>query len=362
MNKPMKSILSLAAAVTLMTTAVGAFAETISFEGKVTAASTYELEAPLGGSVERLNLAVGQSVNAGDVAATLRTTKYYAGQDGEITAVFAQTGNDAAAVTSRYGAAIYLEGGVRFTINASLSNAYSTIENTYVHAGQIVYLAGKNNTDHVGTGIITVLDSGSYTVEVTEGDFIVGESVNVYRENTLRDAVRIGRGNVARRLPEMTAGEGTIVNLAVKAGQTVKRGDLLMETLTGTAADLTVNGNSITVGVDGVVAEVKVKQGDAVTADMAIATIYPNDAMQIEGLVSESELANVKVGSKVHVTLSWNEDDEVSYDGEIVMISAVPDASTEETSYNVTVTFMPDANTRYGMNATVFVTTGDDEV
>ena len=360
MNKPMKSILSLTTAALLACTAA-ASAETISFDGKVTAASTYELEAPLGGSVEQLNLAVGQTVNTGDVAATLRTTKYYAGQDGEITAVFAQPGDDAAAVTERYGAAIYLEGGVRYTISASTSNgaAYSTIENTYVHAGQIVYLAGKNNTDHTGAGIITVLDTGSYTVEVTEGDFIVGESVNVYREDTLRDAVRIGRGNVTRRLPEMTTGAGTIVNMAVKAGQTVKRGDLLMETLTGTAADLTVNGNSIIVGVDGVVAEVKVTQGAAVEASQAIATIYPNDAMQIEGLVAESDLASIKVGSKVRVTLAWNEDDEVNHEGEIVMISAVPDGSAEETSYNVTVAFTPDANTRYGMNATVFVAVGD---
>lgn len=355
MNKSLKALLSLGCAAVLSVSA--AAAETISFDGTVTAASTCEVYAPLGGTVEKVSVKAGQTIAAGDEIAVLKTVKVYATEDGTVTAVFGQIGEGAANVTTRYGAVVYVEGDVRFTISASLSNAYSSIETKLVHAGQIVYLRGKNNTDHEGKGVITAVSANDYTVEVLEGDFIVGESVNIHMDETYKDAARVGRGNVARMVPTAYAAEdGTLVSIAVKPGDTVKRGDLLFETLSGTADGVLTSGSAIVAGVDGVVASVNAAQGEALAEDAVVAVIYPADAMQIEGTVDESDLGSVHVGDKAVVTLSWNEDSEVTYVGEVAWIAAIAESSAAEstaTSYRVVVTFTPDADTRYGMNATV---------
>lgn len=351
MNKLIRSILSLLLAAMLLGSA--ALADVVSFDGKVTAASTYELLAPLGGPVASMELRVGQEVTADQTAVLLRTTKYYASEDGTVAAVFGQVGDNAADVVARYGAVGAIERGMNYTINANYNSAYSTAETTLLHVGQTVYLRDRSNTSITGEGIITVINATAYTIEVTKGDLVVGNTMYIYLEDTCRDSQRTGRGTVERTSPMYVTSEtGVIVNLPIKAGDTVKRGDLLMETLDGTAT-YTGASDRILCGVEGVVASVAVAQGDVIAQDALVASIYPADAMQIEGLVSESDLGGVQVGGKVEITLYWNEDDEVIYDGVITGISAVADAASAETSYNVTVSFTPDSDTRYGMNATV---------
>lgn len=356
MKKSIRTILALAMAAMLPTGA--ALAETISFDGTVTAASTCEVTSPLGGVVEHVAVKAGQSVKAGDVIAALRTDRTVADEAGTVTAVFGRVGDSAAAAAERYGAVLYIEGDVKYTVSADLRNAYSAVDTTFVHAGQPVWLRGKNNTDHTGTGVITMVDASSYTVEVLTGDFIVGESVNIYQAEEMRDAGRVGRGSIARKAPKaVTVETGTLVNIAVSAGDRVERGDLLFETLTGVCEPGQADA-MIRASVDGVVASVSAVQAETVAEDTVVAVIYPADAMQIEGSVAESDLGSVTVGGQAAVTLSWNEDSAVVYDGEIAWISAIADAAdataeSAETSYTVCVTFTPDANTRYGMNATV---------
>lgn len=359
MNKLMKTLVSLSASVVLLT-AGAALADTISFDGTVTAGATCEVTAPLGGMVERVDVKAGQTVKAGDVVAVLRTERTVATEAGTVTAVFGKTGDEAAAVVERYGAVMYIEGAVKYTVSTNISNAYNAIENNFLHAGQRVFLRGKNNTDHTGSGIITIVDGNSYTVEVLAGEFIVGESANLYMDEDMKDSSRIGRGTIARKSPKAVKVEsGTLVNLAVKAGDTVKRGDLLFETLSGTCEP----GDAASViyaAVDGVVASVSAVQAQTVAEDAVIAVIYPVGAMRIEGSVPESDLASVQVGGTADITLTWNEDSAVTYPGTIAWISAIADEKaagdeSTEASYKVYVSFEPDENTRYGMNAEVEV-------
>lgn len=358
MNKLMKTLVSLSASAVLLTGA--AMADSISFDGTVTAGSTCEVTTPLGGIVERVEVKAGQTVKAGDVVAVLRTERTVATEAGTVTAVFGQTGDEAAAVTERYGAVLYIEGAVTYTVSTNLNSSYNAVETNLVHAGQRVFLRGKNNTEHTGSGIITMVDGSSYTVEVLAGDFVVGESVNLYMAEEMKDASRIGRGTVARRSPTaVTVESGTLVNVAVKAGDQVKRGDLLFETMTGACEPGEAN-SVIYAAVDGVVASVSAVQAETVAEDAVIAVIYPAGAMRIEGSVPESDLANVAVGSEANVTLAWNEESAVVYPGQISWISAIADesaadAESGEASYKVYVTFTPDDNTRYGMNAEVEV-------
>ena len=135
MKNPGKAVLTGAIACALL--AQGALAETISFTGTVTAKSTSEIYAPIGGTVESVHAVAGQQVRAGDVLATLATTKVYAPEDGVITGLFAQAGDSAEAVAQRYGAVLYIEGESVYTISASTENAYNTTANKFVHVGEL---------------------------------------------------------------------------------------------------------------------------------------------------------------------------------------------------------------------------------
>lgn len=337
-------------ALALMTCSSVALAENISFEGTVTAAYTHEVYAASSAIVEKVPVAVGDSVSGSDMVASLRTTKVYAEEDGTVCAVFGQEGVSADTVTANYGAAIYMEGSVIYTVSASTANAYDSVETKLVHAGETVYLRSRAEESRVGTGVITTIDGTDYQINVTEGDFVVGENVNVYRSNTYSDQQRIGKGTIARNAPIAVTGTGRIVSVAVQVGDEIKRGDLLMETLDGSGDTAVMNA-----GVSGVVAQLNVVQGSSIAENDVAAVIWPDDAMQVEAVINESDLAYIMPGDTVSLTFDWNADSGEMLMGTVQSISAMADADSEDTVFTAYIAFEPNDAVRYGMNVTVSV-------
>ena len=357
-----KRILTGALACALLTP--GALAETISFTGTVAAKSTSEVYAPIGGTVESVSAVAGQQVRAGDVLATLATTKVYAPEDGVITGLFAQAGDNAETVAQRYGAVLYIEGASVYTISASTDNAYNTTANKFVHVGENVYLSCYSDGSHSGTGVITAIEGTSYTVEVTSGEFLIGETVNVYRGESATTAARIGRGTLGRRNPTAVSASGSIVSIAVQDGDSVQKGDLLFETLEGSFDGYYMSGSEILATSDGVVAQIGLSQGGRLEKGSVAAVLYPEGAMQIQAQIAEANLGLIHVGDPVEIELNWNSDAEVRYTGVVSMISAIADSSASggsgesmsssgDVTYTVYIDFTPDADTRYGMTAVV---------
>ena len=340
-----------------------ALAETISFTGTVAAKSTSEVYAPIGGTVESVHAVAGQQVRAGDVLATLATTKVYAPEDGVVTGLFAQAGDNAETVAQRYGAVMYIEGASVYTISASTENAYNTTENKFVHVGENVYLSCYSDGSHSGTGVITAIEGTSYTVEVTSGEFLIGETVNVYRGESATTAERIGRGTLGRRNPTAVSASGSIVSIAVQDGDSVQKGDLLFETLEGSFDGYYMSGSQILATADGVVAQIGLSQGGRLEKGSVAAVLYPEGAMQIQAQIAEANLGLIHVGDPVEIELNWNSDAEVHYTGVVSMISAIADSSasggsgesanSDNVTYTVYIDFTPDADTRYGMTAVV---------
>lgn len=346
----MKKKIRLLFLIVLMLTAfsASALADTASLSGTVTASRTCEIYAASSGTINSVSVTPGQTVAAGDTIATLRTTEVRAEVDGKISAMFAEVGDLTDTLTTRYGAAAYIESDVLYTVSASSSSAYSSVSMHMVHAGDKVYLRGRNETTRVGVGTITSIDNTTFNVNVTEGGFLLGESVNVYRGEDYSEATRVGRGTVARGAPVAVTGTGRIVSVAVKAGDKVQRGDLIMETITGSSAS-----DTITTDVSGIVAQLNVTQGAAVEENAVVAVVWPSDAMQIAAKVEESNLQYVNVGGEVSLTFEWNSDSGKTAKGTVRAISAVPDADSESTVYTAYIDFTPDAYVRYGMNVTV---------
>ena len=331
-------------------------ANAVSFSGAVAASDTVEIYAPIGGVVESVEVSVGEKVQAGDVLATLETTKVYASEAGTITGVFGEPGDNAETIAERYGAVMYIEGETVYTISASTDEAYNTTATKFVHVGEEVYLCCYSHGTHTGWGVITSIEGTDYNVNVLEGDFLLDETVSIFRGETTASSKRIGRGDISRKSPTAVTGSGSIVSIAVQDGDTVQKGDLLFETLDGSFDGLYMSGAQITADTAGTLCQLNLSQGSKTEKNSVAAVIYPEGMMRIEALVNEYSLSEIAVGDQVNVELLWNQDAEVSYEGVVSMISGIAaegNAESEDVSYTVYVDFMPDANTRYGMSAVV---------
>jgi len=358
MKSTRKSIAMFAALALLLSPA--ALADSITFTGTVAASETHEVYAPIGGKVLTVSGDVGDRVSADTVLVALSTTRVYAEEDGTVTGVFGQPGDSAETVSSLYGSVVSIEGESVYSIAASTTNAYNTTATKFVHVGETVYLSCYSDSSHTGTGIITAIEGTDYTVRVTSGEFLVGETVNVYRGESATSTKRIGRGTLNRTSPTAVTGSGSIVAIAVSAGDTVHRGDLLFETLDGSFDGLYMSGSEITAGTAGTISQLNAQQGGSIQKDEVVAVLYPEGAMRIEASVEEANLASIHVGDPVSIELIWNQDEEVAYSGTITAISTIADSreaqggETESAvTYTVYIDFTPDENTRYGMTAVV---------
>lgn len=232
----MKKTAALAAFALAAMIPIGALGETV-FAGEVTASNTQVIAAPFGGMVEKVSVRVGDSVKIGDPIAVVETTKVYAETDGTVSGVFASEGDSADGIKTRYGGLVYIEPINRYTLSCSTEKAYNSSENRYIHIGESIYLKCTKDGSHQGRGIVTAIDEkdeSKYTVEVTGGEFYMGETVDIYRNSEYETASRIGRGTVGRTQAVAVNGTGSVLRIHVKPGDTVERGELLFETVTGT--------------------------------------------------------------------------------------------------------------------------------
>ncbi len=354
----MKNTMKLLALILVLLLGVGsAAAESLSLEGKVVPARTVPVYAAIGGTVAEVAAQVGQEVGADDVLYSLKTTKVYAQESGTVTGVFGEPGDDAAQVAQRYGAVMYLEGASVYSVSASTDNAYNTTANKFIRVGEKVSLQCRSSQERKGEGTVTAVEGTGYTVKVTAGTFIPGDSVDVFRDAAHTNSQRIGRGTVSRVNPSAVTASGSIVRFAVADGEKVERGQLLLETLDGSFDGLYMSGVDQTADQAGVVGSLSASQGSPVSKGSVVAVIYPLDAMRVEASVPEDSRGQIKAGDKV--TIELESDEAAVYTGEVVLVSAVAEAGAAEVSYRVLVDFTPDEAVRFGMS--VVVTTPEEE-
>ena len=354
----MKAMKRIAAILVVMMLAAGAAqAETLSLSGTVEAGVTVPVYAPIGGTVEKVSVETGMHVAAGKKLFSYRTEKTYAPTDGTVAGVFVKAGDDAETITELYGADLYLEGKAVYSISANISKAYSSVETTLVHTGEKVYAVCRTDATRKGSGTITAIDGNSYTVMVTDGNFIPGDSVTIYRNAAHTEKLRLGRGTVSRVSPTAVNTTGAIVKVAVKDGAKVKRGDLLMETLSGTFDGYTMSGTSVTAAEEGVIMSVSAEVGATVTKGDVMAQIAPISGMRVEATVSADDRLSLKAGDKV--TIELESDDTLSYQGTVRYITETPETGTEtesesgEVNYKAIIDFKPDENVYFGMAVVV---------
>ena len=356
--------LCLLAALIAATLGAQALAE-VSFPGKVISKDTLAVSAPFGGLIEAIDLRKGDPIHVGDAVATIKTTKVYAEMDGVVSGIFAREGDDTEGITTRYGGVMYLEPINRYVVSATTEKAYNSSDTKYVHIGERVYLSCTKDGTHVGTAVVTSLsevdESGNtpYKLEVTGGDFYMGETVGIFRSANHDSSTRIGRGTIQQNAAVPVKGSGSVLKIHVQVGDTVERGELLFETVEGALDGLYAVDNAIASPLDGIVASVEVTQGGSIEKGGKLITVYPNDAMQIEIKVSELDLNEIHEGDKVTIEFEWDADGTLMLDGTVSAISRVgaekADGASNEASYSAYVDFTPVDSVRLDMSVIVYV-------
>lgn len=339
---------------------MGAQAETV-FAGEVTARETHVIAAPYGGLVEDVQVRVGDCIAIGDPIATIETTRVYATVEGTVSGVFASEGDSAEDVKARYGGVVYIEPINRYTMDCSTDKAYNSSENRYIHIGETVYLKCTKDGSHQGRGVVTGLAEGSdsrFTVEVTGGEFYMNEQVAIYRDSDYATKSCIGRGSVGRTETVAITGEGSVLKMHVQPGDTVERGELLFETVSGVLDGLYAPEKQVVSDVAGVVATVEADNGTSVDKDAKLVTVYPQEAMQVRIVLSEQDLAQVQVGDTAQIEFNWDTEGGKRLDGVVSAISYLneeQEGSTQGAQYAAWVDFTPDETVRMGMTVIVYV-------
>lgn len=352
MRKHKWMILFLALVVALIP--VGASAASVDLDGTVVGVDAVRVIAPIGGTVEEVPVMAGQLVEAGEGLVQLKTTKVYASESGTVTGIFAQVGDNLEVVSEKYGAALVIEPDSKYQIVASTDNSYSAQENKYVHVGEKVYLKCTSDGAHKGEGTVISVVGTDFTVEVTSGDFYMGETISVFREEDYASSTRIGRGDIERCTNLSVTGTGSLVALHVSDGERVERGDLLFETLEGEFDAYYSTGTLLTTNTSGILAELNVSEGGQVAKGDAIASIYPRENLRIAVALQEANLSALSVGDTVSISFNWNEDGENSDCVGTVTEILYTASEGEDVTYTAYVDFEAGEEIRLGMGCVVY--------
>lgn len=332
--------------------AAGAEGGGLILTGKVEARDSVTVTAPFGGQVKDFSLRAGDRVSKSDTLMTLNTIKVYAPSDGTVRGIFAQIGDTASFVQSQYGGLCYIEPENELIVRSAASQGYDSAENRIIHLGETVYLDTTNNNDHEGVGRIISLEGDAYVVEITEGSLELRDNVNIFRDEEYDGESRIGRGNVERTGAIAVSGEGSVLYVAVKDGDSVKRGDLLFEMVSGTLDGLMTTSASVRAPQDAIVTGIAVTAGQNVAKDQPMATLARMDKLQLVCSVSEIDMAKVKAGDTVRVTYDGISGES---DGTVTGISSVGSVSDDYTEYEVYIDLEANDALRLGMSGTAYL-------
>ena len=360
----LKKMIAGLAAVLLLLAALPAGAEIMALSGTVVNMQEETVFSALGGTVEEIYVRPGDAIQAGEVIAKLKTRRVYALQDG-VARIFGEAGESVEMIANQYGAVAYVEPALAYTAEISTKTADTSNEaNSVIHPGETVYLRVADETKRAGSGMVTSVSGGSFTVLISQGNLRSGDSVNAYRDPAYLTSTRLGKGSVSLADPAAYTGEGVVAAFSVENGAAVKKGDVLYELLDGSYSGNTPVSANIVSSCDGILASLNIAKGSAVGEGAAAAVVYPDDALRVEALVSETDLQLLHPGDAVTITFTYLNDGLLTARGTIESISRIGEASggdSEEAWFRVYVKPENIENMVYGAHALVETDASSEE-
>ena len=349
-----KALLSLVIVLTLIFSTY-ATAETITVYGTVVSVESITIVSNVKGIVGKINARVGDRIEKDAILAEIKTTEIIAPIGGQIQ-VWANASNSISELNEKYGAIAYIIPTETYSLKATPEDANG--KRIKVHSGQKVYLRCNKDGRHSGQGIVTKVDEKEFTVQVDQGSFVAKELVDIFTKEDYSLASRIGQAKITTTDDVAITGTGYIVRCHVASGDTIKKGDLLFETIEGDVPSGTMNADRILSPCAGTLASLSVPLGEGVESGKVVAEIYPDDMLRVKALVPEGALSEISLQDTVYISSQYQETPGELIPGIVEKISSIPEKtdSTEISyeSYYAVFIAVPDASTlRYGMNVTV---------
>ena len=344
----MKTKLSVFTALLLALTLVCACALAATANATIVAPDTVKITAPFAGTLKPFDLTATQEVAAGEALFEIDTVPVYAAQSGTVAAVFADVGDDASGVQSRYGAMAVIEPALALYIDADTAQAHDDDDSRYLHAGETLYLkCGKEE----GKGRVTAVDGTNYTVEILEGSFEVNDTVRCYRDSDFDYDSETGRGRVLRYADTAVTAQGRVAAVHVAQGDTVKTGDLLFEVVDAQSAKNAPL--TLTAAKDGAVTYLGAMSGAQVYRGQLLCEIADLSALELSAQVDELDLASVHVGDVLSFTLDAYAGE--TFTGTVTEIRPIGTARQNAAYFDVRISLPTGKTLLPGMNATVTV-------
>ena len=309
----------------------GALAEV--YEGATAALQTISVIADASGTVASIEAEAGRRVSEGDALVTLSGEKTFANQDGTVSVVSVEAGQETD------GEVLSVAPMERYTIFCTVDSAYQSAESTLVHSGETLYIRCTADGTHRALGVVTAVDGAEYRVLTMGGELYVGETVYLYRDADFAAEQRVGIGTVLTSDAEVYEAEGAVTRLQVRAGDIVERGQLLYE----------IGGGSVSAPVNGIVTEVSAKVGDGIEKGRILAQIVPEDQICVKIQVDEAAASGIHPGQTATLTPVSDE--------ESILAGTVLDVAWTAEDGAYTVRIVPETTTGWpiGMSVTVRV-------
>ena len=323
------------------------------FTGTVAARETVSVVADVGGTVESLSVRAGERVEAGQTVATVSATGVYAVADGTVRGLTAQQGDSAEQTV------LSIAPVSRYTVSATLDDAYDTAANKYITLGESVYMRCSADGTHRAIGRVVGIEGSNYTVEVTGGELYMEETVYIYREDSYESSSRIGSGTVSRSQEIAVSGTGLVASICVGEGESVERGQLLFTCVDADSAESAARGGSVISTASGVVTSVAARVGQALGRGASVICVCPDGAMCVELEVEEADLGYIQVGDRVDIYFDWDEDGANAAVGTVTAISALGTQGEDGVIYTAYVDFEATDAVRLGMTVSATVTGND---
>lgn len=359
MNRIAKT--SLALAVSLILCCAPALAEStdsaargFSAKGSVIKPDAITVTAPMGGQVQDFSLVSGDAVEEGAVAFALTPTQVYAAADGIVTYLRAQVGDRCQDVQAQYGALCAIERQDIWRIDASTSGAYDNAENRDVRVGQVLRVQHGTGDDKVkGEGTVIWVDGKDYDLEIAQGDFDVEDSVKIYKFDSKDNAAKdqMGSGKIVRAPAVTATGEGVVAQVLVKEGDAVVRGQPLfvLDAAAATYAKDSAVAPQVKFPAAGLIDEVLVRPGQFVVQGQAVMTLIPTGELEANLEVDELDIAKVRVGDMVRVHVDAFQQERSATVKEIRKIGVTV---LDTTKFDVRVGFEQSSDLMIGMHVT----------
>ncbi len=315
----------------------------------VTGETELPIKAPITGELAPFTLRAGDAVRAGDPLLTVQQKCLYAPMDGTVSAVYAQAGDVASAVSGRFGALTHLEYESRWELRCNTMTGYSSLDNSDLRIGTPLFLR-SGNKEHSANGVITRVEGNVFVAAVLDGDLVYNQAVDVYRTEDYAAKSLLAHARISAVPPLAISISGTVTSVAVKRGDVVKAGDLLLcyvpDELEPEYRGADEPGLIVS-PADGAVLSLSATQGMTVSKGQVLGML--RTGMRLNTLVNEEDLAMLSVGQKAQVCF-----DALGLTAEATVLSLSAIGSDAETSqYAVLLSCDCPEGTRYGMHATI---------